>query len=140
VLSTAAVTVALALAAFAVLRLAFPDPAIEGSHCPASLGEPAHGECIRSWHRSHAARDLHHLTMGLGVILVVGTALLALQRMGRLLSVRLPLALAGGAGFALLPVFFAAVEGQRAGFTYLAAAGLFVLARSRSGSRGDCRR
>ena len=55
-LVTAAVIVAIVAPLTVVARAAFPDPAIRGSHCPATLGIQGTAECVSEWHRSHAER------------------------------------------------------------------------------------
>lgn len=127
-LLTSVVTTVLVLVAFGTLRLAFPDPTIQGGSCPSSLGEPAYSECVRSWHVSHADRTVHRIGMGLGVILVATVALLLIERRRLISGVRLPLAFAMAAGFTVPQTAITLGAVEPAGSAYLAAAGLFATA------------
>lgn len=125
VLLTSVVTTVLVLVAFGALRLVFPEPAIRGSACPSSLGEPAYSECVRSWHVSHAERSMHRIATGLGVILVASAGLLLFDRYRLVPGVSVSLGLAVGTGFA--GTWAAAATGTER-VALLAAAGLFALA------------
>lgn len=130
ILVTTAVTTAMALAIFTALRVVFPEPAIEGSHCPAALGEPAYSECVRSWHTSHAERADHRVATGVAVVALATVGLLALERGPRRIPrLRVPLAFSMAAGLAAAWAIACLTQGSpRIGLASLAVGGLFGIA------------